>query len=369
MKITKENYEIYFVDYFDGVLSDKETRMLFDFLQQHPALKEEFESFDNTPLKADKSIVFTGKSDLKKTEIIPHQFINENNYEEYFIAFSEKDLSENEQEVVLAFLFMNPQLETIFNLYATLKLKPDAAITYSNKEALKHQPKKRAIFWLNPYMKIAAGLLLLLGLYIVFNTQFHQKRSEKVFTLSAISSDDVNTQITPYFEENIQKKQTHPIVIESSHPNTKDESNTLINNGLPNRKYQEAYKIKPLHEDDLILLTENVEDAIHSEMNYRYKATISYLYHKRKSDKLYQLALLNYQEKNDVEKVIYQLANRWFQKDNDYIISPSDYEFVENANEIKQLAHALGKETIRMQEYIKLLGSNLSFSSANETKK
>jgi hypothetical protein len=42
MKISRQNYEQYFVDYLDGKLNDEQVGVLMSFLEFNPDLKEEF---------------------------------------------------------------------------------------------------------------------------------------------------------------------------------------------------------------------------------------------------------------------------------------------------------------------------------------
>ena len=48
--ISRENYEIYFIDFFEGNLSEKDVDMLNSFLDSNIDLKIEFENFQNISL-------------------------------------------------------------------------------------------------------------------------------------------------------------------------------------------------------------------------------------------------------------------------------------------------------------------------------
>ncbi len=66
MEINKNNYEAFFLDYYDGNLPAEQVAVLLLFVEQHPELKEEFESFENITLEDLPSIGFDNKSSLKK---------------------------------------------------------------------------------------------------------------------------------------------------------------------------------------------------------------------------------------------------------------------------------------------------------------
>lgn len=360
MKITKNNYEIYFIDYFDGMLSDADTRMLFDFLHQHPELKEEFESFDQTPLKADENIVFKGKSKMKQAEIIPHHFINETNYEDYFIAFAEQDLSPEEKEKVLAFLFINPQLEKVFNGYHQLKVNPDLSIQYPYKEALKRSSKKGIIFWMTPYVALAASFILLFGLYFIFSGQFSNKHTEEIFSLASIDSKNIENDGQIAYAETLEKR-TSTFTLFDIYQQNQLEKEVLISNNKPLRTTIEAFQVASLPYEDLAM---DVDKTMDEKMNYRYHATIRYLYKKHKSDKSYRLELLAYQEKNNVGKIIYHVTNRWLKKDQTYIVSPSEYEFIEeNTALVKALAENVKYELSNLQAILLSPKKNFSYNT------
>ncbi len=63
--ITRDNYEIYFLDYLEGGLSTTLREELQLFLEENPDLKAEFEAFDVVKVPAE-SVAYTGKTDLKK---------------------------------------------------------------------------------------------------------------------------------------------------------------------------------------------------------------------------------------------------------------------------------------------------------------
>ena len=66
MKLTQKNYETYLVDYLDGKLTPLEVAELLLFLEQHPHIKAEFESFDCIVIDKAESEAFPDKQLLKK---------------------------------------------------------------------------------------------------------------------------------------------------------------------------------------------------------------------------------------------------------------------------------------------------------------
>jgi hypothetical protein len=130
MNINKNNYEAFFLDYYEGKLSPNEVAELLLFIEQHPEVKEEFESFENITLE-DFSIAFENKADLKKE-------ITLTNKDEYFIKAVEGTITETEKELLHHFLKQHPQLFYEFELYKKTKLHPELELVFDEKDTIKH---------------------------------------------------------------------------------------------------------------------------------------------------------------------------------------------------------------------------------------
>ncbi|NVO03737.1 MAG: hypothetical protein HXX09_13655 [Bacteroidetes bacterium] len=137
MKITRDNYEIFFIDYWDGNLTPEQSIELLDFLELNYDLKEEFDSFENLNIIADNNIKFDNKESLKKPEIIETNLVNSSNYTDFFIAKLEGDLSIIEEAELNIFLSKNSNLLQEFNLFQSTKVVADNSIQFSNKDSLK----------------------------------------------------------------------------------------------------------------------------------------------------------------------------------------------------------------------------------------
>ncbi|MDF2437527.1 MAG: hypothetical protein K0Q95_1903 [Bacteroidota bacterium] len=130
MTINKHNYEAFFLDYHEGNLSPQQVADLLLFVEQHPELKAEFESFENFHLEDYSSYTFENKDSLKKE-------ITLQNYEEYFIRSVEGSLNPAEINLFESFLNQHPQYLSELNLYQKTKLSPEENIFFENKQALK----------------------------------------------------------------------------------------------------------------------------------------------------------------------------------------------------------------------------------------
>lgn len=130
MKIDKHNYEAFFLDYHEGNLAPQQVAELLLFVEQHPELQEEFESFENISLEDLGSIPFEFKAALKKE-------ITEENRDTYFIGAVENTLTPAEQQLLAHFLKQHPRFLPELELYKKTKLSADAAVVFEDKATLK----------------------------------------------------------------------------------------------------------------------------------------------------------------------------------------------------------------------------------------
>lgn len=197
MNINRTNYEIYFIDHFDGTLDQKSERELMSFLNENPDLKEEFESFESIEVPI-SIISYPGKEHLKKTAVLPTLSINEDNYNDFFIAKVEEDLNPVQVAEIETFLELNPQLRHEFDLFAKTRLKPDLSIIYSGKANL----RKRIVFLYSrniiQWSAAAALLVLFVSGWFLLNQKSSNpiKDSKPLVNLEKQASSDQIVEIT-----------------------------------------------------------------------------------------------------------------------------------------------------------------------------
>jgi len=161
-----KNFESYIVDYFDGILSEKEQQALFTFLKAHPQLAADFELFKQSEdaVVTPDSVTFPELDKLKKNVIFSVNDIHEFNYHDHFIAFYEGDLDESAHRVLFVFLEKNSFLLSEFENFGKLRLVPDKTLIFNNKQQLKHPSSRRpSAIWLT--VASAAAVLLLFFLF------------------------------------------------------------------------------------------------------------------------------------------------------------------------------------------------------------
>ncbi len=196
MKINKNTYESFFIDYLDGNLSDNEIKILIDFLDQNPDLENElrdltsFTKQQNT--KTSDSIQFDN-SFLKRKPIFDEK---ESNFDELCISFYEGLLNKKEEKQLLNLTEHKADLATIFDTYALTKTKPNYSIIYPNKASLKKQKK---ILW-KQYTAYAASIILILGFifYIPNNKPTQSTTGTNLYTSSILKRNKATKKIIKY---------------------------------------------------------------------------------------------------------------------------------------------------------------------------
>ncbi len=163
MHITRENYGRYFIDHFEGRLSASDREVLIRFLELHPDLKEEFDSFEMVCLEGDE-VCFPGKDSLKKPvegsasaeqgqgvygrEItleeaasvgagMPVSEVTPTNYELYFAAYVEGDLDPPAMMAVETFAASDKRYARELSLMKQTRFVPGTEVTYPQKGTLK----------------------------------------------------------------------------------------------------------------------------------------------------------------------------------------------------------------------------------------
>lgn len=157
--ITRENYEIYFMDYMDGNLSARERAEVEAFLLVHPDLRELLDGMDEVRLDVPAE-VFGKKEEIKRT-------VREREIEYYAIATAEGVITGEEQTWVDGNVDKDV-FEREVEMYAKVKVKPDPICRFEGKVGVYR--KSGAVLFVKRYAAIAA-VVALGGVVAIYSTR------------------------------------------------------------------------------------------------------------------------------------------------------------------------------------------------------
>lgn len=173
MKITRENYELFFVDYIDNKLSRDNILELMAFLAENPDLEEELEMVKEMKLEPEM-ISFDAKADLKKT------IVSTDKFNELCVGKIENNLSSAEEKKLAELIKQNPNHKKDFELFKQTILKPDLSVVFPDKTKLKRRISTPfSIFYKMAIPAAAAVALLIMFTYNngLFNENINVKRN------------------------------------------------------------------------------------------------------------------------------------------------------------------------------------------------
>lgn len=163
------NYEAFLLDYLDGNLNENDCAELKAFVIAYPELEIDLnDTF--LPKIANEQLRADFKTQLIKTE--DEFFLNN-----HAIAYVENQLSDSEKNAFELEISKNIALKQEVDLVIKTKLVADPFLIYPDKEELKKENKVIALFGLRTSLSMAAAILLLLGLGLVFNYYLHNSNN------------------------------------------------------------------------------------------------------------------------------------------------------------------------------------------------
>lgn len=148
--------------FLENTLNDSERKIIELRLLEDKELAAELALLRKTVLRIDEEIVFENKRQLLKTE---DEFVLSNRA----IAYVENQFSDSEKEVFELEINKSIDLKKEVDLIIKTKLVAEPFLVYPNKEELKREHKVISLFGLRASASMAAAILLLLGLALVFN--------------------------------------------------------------------------------------------------------------------------------------------------------------------------------------------------------
>lgn len=205
MRIDIHNYEAYMLDYLDGNLDEAMIKEMEAFLLMHPHIAEGLEDLDEIQLSVEdeKHLENTFLHQLKKKQIIASESINDNNYQDFFIAYWEGDLNGMEESNLQAFLAQNDQLIPEYKELGAIKLNPPTEIYYPEKPSLKKKNNKVIALW---SVASSVAALLLLSFWIFSPSAQREHYSYESIAPRYLSSLQINKRVNTLIDPDIDMK-------------------------------------------------------------------------------------------------------------------------------------------------------------------
>lgn len=198
MNINRYNYEEFFLLYVDNELPKAERQEVEAFVHDNPDLEEELIMLKQSKLRPDAAITFQGKESLMKPENA--NFINETNYEEFFLLYVDNELNATERREVESFAATKPQFQQELNLLLQTKVEPEYEVAFPDKSLLyKTEEKKRPVIFIGWQRIAAVAALVLLALGIFWLSNRGQEKPDTFATTgngNQPQSNDPNKQST-----------------------------------------------------------------------------------------------------------------------------------------------------------------------------
>jgi len=227
MKITRHNYEEYFVLYLDNELGSGDRRQVDLFVLENADLKNELDWLKQSRLVPDASVVFDNKEQLMKASGIGS--INIDNYEEWLLLYTDNELSAEQKIDVEQFAASDSAIKTSLDILQKTKLQAEEDIVFPNKEILYRKEEKVRVVAIR-WWKIAVAAALFIAIsttaFIVLNKKNITKEALATRNLHVIKSTPENSGDQ---QKGATTTQVNPKATENSNYGTEKEA-VIINN-------------------------------------------------------------------------------------------------------------------------------------------
>lgn len=201
--INISNYEEYLLSYIDGELAGDARAALEQFLERHPAIKQELALLESTKLRPEEDGLRFGNKSL----LYRGGPIHQGNYETYLLSYIDNELSADDKTLFEQYLRQHPQVKQEMLLWHATRQYPDTAVVFENKASLYRTAEAktrrlRPVYWWSAAAAVVAGLLIWQlprevaapapEQMVVKAAQPVQKTDEHVITTPSAQLPDVN---------------------------------------------------------------------------------------------------------------------------------------------------------------------------------
>ena len=172
MKPDRSNYEIWLIDWLDGILDQAQVEQLMLFLDENPDIREEADSLALTTLSPEKSLL-SGKDSLRKTtsELTTSQI------EFLSVAYLENDLSPDNLVDLKQNIGLNCENKTLFESIQKIKLVPSDQEYKLKNQLIKQSAGERALRYSFIVFSAAASIALIILSFIFVPRFISEKKA------------------------------------------------------------------------------------------------------------------------------------------------------------------------------------------------
>lgn len=205
MKISRNNYESFFIDYLEGNLDERLVDDFIEFLTQNPDLKEELAMF--SPVAVEPATLGFSKKELLYKE----KFDLESEFAEAAIASLEGDLPTNEKIDFDKYIAIHPEKNLDIELFEKTRLIADQSVVFQKKNKLyKTTPLKTMLLWSG---RVAAVLViaLLAFIFVSRNEKTPVENSTVAILENSKTKKELPVEIKKAQENNTSQQKTKPV--------------------------------------------------------------------------------------------------------------------------------------------------------------
>lgn len=208
MKINSNNYEEFFLLYADNELTESVRAEVEKFVEEHPDLRDELYLFAQTKLPVEDALVYPCKAGLFKH--IEPGVVNENNYSEYFLLYTDNELNAEERKAVEAFAATHKEKQAELTLLQRVKLAPEENIVFSNKDILYRTTQKPVRIISMRWISVAAAAAVLLTGIAVW-TNIYDNETAETDQHAALAGKPSGIKEVKKAQEDIKPQLTEPL--------------------------------------------------------------------------------------------------------------------------------------------------------------
>lgn len=211
MKINRQNYELFAIDFIDGKMNPSEAAVFIAFLADNPDIAQEIELMREVDTEVVPQFQKQDFSHLMKD--YNQVGINENTFEELCIAYHEGDLNSEIRQRLFEYASLRPERKKLLEIYGRLKIVPDTSIVYHAKSDLKQKIILRPNYRRAALIATFAAAASLAVVFMLRNTHSvsNTLADNKTTSITLDTGNYSQNQVTPVSVETAAVKQDQPV--------------------------------------------------------------------------------------------------------------------------------------------------------------